>query len=307
MSVRKLEIKDLSCKAQGKSILRGLSLEIKGGEIHVLMGPGGTGKSTLASVLMGHPAFEVTAGEVFMNGQNLLSMRVDERARAGLFLAMKEPASIPGVKNADFLRTAINDRLSPEEKRGPSAFRKQLKEELGRLEMAESFSDFYLNDFKSDDEKIRSEFLQMLLLRPAFALLDNFNSEPDNKRLAVVGQHLNRLLEEQGDQMGLLLISPHQGLFEYVRPHFVHVMMAGRIVQSGGPELLLKLEREGYDDLQDELGLPAYVSDSALSEEEIAEAVELPPSELIYTESFERPRSLQKEKEIFSDGLDILV
>lgn len=307
MSKPTLTISKLSCQVQEKSILKGLDLTIKGGEIHVIMGPNGTGKSTLASVLMGHPAYQVTAGDVSLNGQDLLAMSVDERARAGLFLAMQYPAEIPGVTNADFLRTAVNSKLSAEENLGLLAFRRNMREAVEKLEMNESLPERYLNVGFSGGEKKRNEILQMLMLKPSFAILDEIDSGLDIDALRIVGRNVTRLAEEQGDQMGILMITHYQRLLDYVRPHFVHVMMAGRIVYSGGPELALKLEREGYDWLHKELGLPSYVGDSALSENEIVAPVETPAVEPVNEEPVVLPVSPPKEKEIFSDGLDILV
>ncbi len=303
MSVPTLEIKKLSCKVEQKTILKGVDLTLRGGEIHVIMGPNGTGKSTLASVLMGHPNFTVTGGQAQLNGADLLAMSVDERARAGLFLAMQYPAEISGVTNAEFLRTAINSRLGSEQKMGLFPFRKAMREAVALLEMNESLPERYLNEGFSGGEKKRNEILQMMMLKPSFAILDEIDSGLDIDALRIVGQNVTRLAKEQGEAMGVLLITHYQRLLDYVKPDFVHVMMAGRIVYSGGPELALKLEREGYDWLNRELGLPENVSDSALEDEiEALEQSDLlpPPLETALDEK-------GIEKEIFSDGLDIMV
>lgn len=305
MSVPTLEIKNLSCKVEQKTILKGVDLTLKGGEIHVIMGPNGTGKSTLASVLMGHPSFTVTDGDVYLNEQNLLNMSVDERARGGLFLAMQYPAEISGVTNAEFLRTAVNAKLGPEETMGLFPFRRAMREAVEQLEMNESLPERYLNEGFSGGEKKRNEILQMLMLKPSFAILDEIDSGLDIDALRIVGQNVTRLAHEQGKNMGVLLITHYQRLLDYVKPDFVHVMMAGRIVYSGGPELALKLERDGYDWLHQELGLPENVSDSAL-EDEIEEAALTPAQEETALSGSALDAS-ETEKEIFSDGLDILV
>lgn len=301
MSVPTLEIKELSCKVEQKTILKGVNLTLRGGEIHVIMGPNGTGKSTLASVLMGHPNFSVTGGGARLNGEDLLAMTVDERARAGLFLAMQYPAEISGVTNAEFLRTAVNSRLGSEQKMGLFPFRRAMREAVALLEMNESLPERYLNEGFSGGEKKRNEILQMMMLKPAFAILDEIDSGLDIDALRIVGQNVTRLAKEQGEAMGVLLITHYQRLLDYVKPDFVHVMMAGRIVYSGGPELALKLERDGYDWLNRELGLPDNVSDCALEDEiDEIEAETPPPLQTALDEK-------AVEKEIFSDGLDIMV
>ena len=300
MSVPTLEIKELSCKVEQKTILKGVNLTLRGGEIHVIMGPNGTGKSTLASVLMGHPNFKVTGGEALLNGADLLSMSVDERARAGLFLAMQYPAEISGITNAEFLRAAVNAGKDAEQSMGLFPFKRAMREAVEQLEMNESLPERYLNEGFSGGEKKRNEILQMLMLKPAFAILDEIDSGLDIDALRIVGQNVTRLAQEQGDAMGVLLITHYQRLLDYVRPHFVHVMMGGRIVYSGGPELALRLERDGYDWLHRELGLPDDVGDSAF-EDEIEDPVAAPAADAAET------ATLSEEKEIFSDGLDILV
>jgi len=243
-----LEIKDLHVSIEDKEILTGLSLTIKQGEIHAIMGPNGTGKSTLAYTLMGHPNYAVTSGEVLLDGKNVLDMEPDERSRAGIFLAFQYPVAIPGVTVANFLRSAINSRRraeNPEDKGMPiPEFRKMLKERMDALKMDHTFAGRYLNDGFSGGEKKRAEILQMATLKPRFAILDETDSGLDIDALRIVSEGVNALA---GPELGVLVITHYQRLLNYIKPHFVHVMMGGRIVESGGPELALHLEDQGYD------------------------------------------------------------
>ncbi|MBN8582113.1 MAG: Fe-S cluster assembly ATPase SufC [Anaerolineae bacterium] len=243
-----LEIKDLHVNIEDKEILTGLSLTIKQGEIHAIMGPNGTGKSTLAYTLMGHPNYTVTSGEVLLDGQNVLELEPDERSRAGIFLAFQYPVAIPGVTVANFLRSAINSRRraeNPEDKGMPiPEFRKMLKERMDALKMDHTFAGRYLNDGFSGGEKKRAEILQMATLKPRFAILDETDSGLDIDALRIVSEGVNALA---GPELGVLVITHYQRLLNYIKPHFVHVMMGGRIVESGGPELALHLEDQGYD------------------------------------------------------------
>ena len=243
-----LEIKDLHVSIEDKEILTGLSLTIKQGEIHAIMGPNGTGKSTLAYTLMGHPNYTVTGGEVLLDGENVLDMEPDERSRAGIFLAFQYPVAIPGVTVANFLRSAINSRRraeNPEDKGMPiPEFRKMLKERMDALKMDHTFAGRYLNDGFSGGEKKRAEILQMATLKPRFAILDETDSGLDIDALRIVSEGVNALA---GPELGVLVITHYQRLLNYIKPHFVHVMMGGRIVESGGPELALHLEDQGYD------------------------------------------------------------
>ncbi len=243
-----LEIKDLHVNIEDKEILTGLSLTIKQGEIHAIMGPNGTGKSTLAYTLMGHPNYTVTGGEVLLDGQNVLELEPDERSRAGIFLAFQYPVAIPGVTVANFLRSAINSRRraeNPEDKGMPiPEFRKMLKERMDALKMDHTFAGRYLNDGFSGGEKKRAEILQMATLKPRFAILDETDSGLDIDALRIVSEGVNAL---SGPELGVLVITHYQRLLNYIKPHFVHVMMGGRIVESGGPELALHLEDQGYD------------------------------------------------------------
>jgi Fe-S cluster assembly ATP-binding protein len=247
-----LEIKDLHVSIEDKEILKGLSLTIKQGEIHAIMGPNGTGKSTLAYTLMGHPNYTVTDGEVLLDGANVLAMEPDERSRAGVFLAFQYPVAIPGVTVANFLRSAINSRrraANPEDKGMPiPEFRKMLKEKMDALKMDHSFAGRYLNDGFSGGEKKRAEILQMATLKPRFAILDETDSGLDIDALRIVADGVNALA---GPGLGVLVITHYQRLLNYIKPHFVHVMLDGRIVESGGADLALHLEDQGYDWLRE--------------------------------------------------------
>lgn len=247
-----LEIKDLHVSIEDKEILKGLSLTIKQGEIHAIMGPNGTGKSTLAYTLMGHPNYTVTSGEVLLDGENVLEMEPDERSRAGMFLAFQYPVAIPGVTVANFLRSAVNSRRraeNPEDKGMPiPEFRKMLKEKMDMLKMDHNFAGRYLNDGFSGGEKKRAEILQMATLKPRFAILDETDSGLDIDALRIVSEGVNAL---SGPDLGVLVITHYQRLLNYIKPQFVHVMMGGRIVESGGPDLALHLEEHGYDWLRE--------------------------------------------------------
>ena len=243
-----LEIKNLHVSIEDKEILKGLSLTINQGEIHAIMGPNGTGKSTLAYTLMGHPNYKVTEGEISFKGQNILELEPDERSRAGIFLAFQYPVAIPGVTVANFLRSAINSRrraANPEDKGMPiPEFRKMLKEKMDMLKMDHVFAGRYLNDGFSGGEKKRAEILQMAALKPEMAILDETDSGLDIDALRVVSDGVNTL---SGPDLGVLVITHYQRLLNYIKPHFVHVMLDGRIVESGGPDLALHLEEQGYE------------------------------------------------------------
>ncbi len=247
-----LEIKDLHVSIEDKEILKGLTLTIKQGETHAIMGPNGTGKSTLAYTLMGHPNYTVTSGDVLLDGENVLEMEPDERSRAGVFLAFQYPVAIPGVTVANFLRSAINSRRraeNPEDKGMPiPEFRKMLKEKMDMLKMDHNFAGRYLNDGFSGGEKKRAEILQMATLKPRFAILDETDSGLDIDALRIVSEGVNAL---SGPELGVLVITHYQRLLNYIKPQFVHVMMGGRIVESGGPDLALHLEEHGYDWLRE--------------------------------------------------------
>ena len=247
-----LKIEDLRVSIEDKEILKGFNLEIKGGEVHAIMGPNGTGKSTLSSAIMGHPKYEVTGGSVTLDGEDVLEMGVDERARKGLFLAMQYPSEISGVTNADFLRSAINARREEGNEISLMKFIREMEKKMKTLEMDESFSHRYLNEGFSGGEKKRNEILQMLMLQPRIAILDEIDSGLDIDALKIVSNGVNDLLNSE---VGVLVITHYQRLLNYIKPDFVHVMMQGRIVKSGGPELAERLEAEGYDWIKEELGI----------------------------------------------------
>jgi Fe-S cluster assembly ATP-binding protein len=243
-----LVIKNLHVNIADKEILCGLDLTVHSGEVHAIMGPNGTGKSTLAYTLMGHPGYTVTDGEIWFNGKNLLEMEVDARSRMGLFLAFQYPVAIPGVTVANFLRTALNSRrraTNPEDKGiAIPEFRKMLKEKMELLKMDPGFAGRYLNDGFSGGEKKRAEILQMAILRPEIAILDETDSGLDIDALRIVSEGVNAL---SGPGLGVLVITHYQRLLNYIKPQFVHIMLGGRIVESGGPDLALHLEEQGYD------------------------------------------------------------
>ncbi len=241
-------IKDLHVSIAGKEILKGVNLEVKQGEVHALMGPNGTGKSTLAYTLMGHPEYVVTKGEVIFKGINILELKPDERSRLGIFLAFQYPVAISGVSVANFLRTAINSRrkaINPEDK-GISVpeFRKMIKERMDILKMDHAFAGRYLNEGFSGGEKKRAEILQMAVLKPEIAILDETDSGLDIDALRIVSEGVNTL---GGPDMGVLVITHYQRILNYVKPEFVHIMLDGRIVESGGSDLATHLEEHGYD------------------------------------------------------------
>lgn len=252
-----LTIKDLHVSVEGSPILKGVNLTIKRGETHALMGPNGSGKSTLAYTLAGHPAYEPTAGQVIYDGEDLLEMEPDERARAGLFLAFQYPAAVPGVTLAKFLRQIINSRRQSEnpEDSGISipAFRRMLKEKMDMLGIDHKFAGRYLNEGFSGGEKKRVEILQMATVEPKIAIMDETDSGLDIDALRVVSEGAMRLYNEMN--MGMLVITHYQRILNYIQPDHVHIMLDGRIVESGGPELALKLEEQGYDWLREKHGI----------------------------------------------------
>src|SRR5690349_4327037 len=243
-----LEIKNLHVNVEGKEILKGVDLIVEQGKVHAIMGPNGTGKSTLAYTLMGHPNYAVTEGEVIFKGQNVLELEPDERSRLGLFLAFQYPVSIPGVTVANFLRTAINARrraANPDDKGMPiPEFRKLLKEKMSMLKMDQNFAGRYLNEGFSGGEKKRAEILQMATLNPEIAILDETDSGLDIDALRIVSEGVNALMSKD---LGVLVITHYQRLLNYIKPDHVHVMLGGRIVESGGPDLALHLEEKGYE------------------------------------------------------------
>lgn len=243
-----LEIRDLHVAVEGKPILKGVNLTVRQGEIHALMGPNGTGKSTLANTLMGHPLYQVTGGQIVFKGRELIGMPADQRSRLGLFLAFQYPVAIPGVSVANFLRAAINARrqaANPEDKGIPvPEFRKLLKVKMDMLKMPYEFAGRYLNDGFSGGEKKRAEILQMATLEPDIAVLDETDSGLDIDALRIVAQGVNALA---GPNLGALVITHYQRILNYIKPTYVHIMLDGRIVETGGAELAEHLEEQGYD------------------------------------------------------------
>lgn len=249
-----LNIEDLYVSIEDKEILKGVTLSVPQGQVHAIMGPNGTGKSTLAYTLMGHPNYTVTRGTVKFKGQDLLTLATDERSRLGLFLAFQYPVAIPGVTVANFLRSAVNARrkaLNPDDKGIPILeFRNILKEKMNLLKMDHSFAGRYLNEGFSGGEKKRAEVLQMAVLQPEIAILDETDSGLDIDALRIVSEGVN-LLKEQN--VGVLLITHYQRMLNYVKPDFVHVMMNGKIVESGGADLAMHLEEHGYDWIREKI------------------------------------------------------
>ena len=241
-----LEIKGLCAEVDGTPILRGINLNVNAGEIHAIMGPNGAGKSTLARVLAGHPAYDVTAGEVWFKGQNLLEMEPEERSHLGLFMSFQYPVEVPGVSNSQFLKIALNAKrkalgeipLSEEE------FQERLNKIMKTMDVKTEFASRNVNENFSGGEKKKNEILQMALLSPDFALLDETDSGLDIDAMKIVARGVNQVMNPG---MGLLLITHYQRLLDYIKPQFVHVMLEGKIVQSGGAELAQQLEQQGYD------------------------------------------------------------
>jgi Fe-S cluster assembly ATP-binding protein len=241
------EFKDIHVEVEGKQVVKGVSLTIMPGESHAIMGPNGSGKSSLSNALMGHPSYEIVKGEVYIDGQNILEMASDERSRAGLFLAFQYPLAVPGVSVANFLRSALRSHRGKDA--DMSDFRKLLKSEMAALSVDPAFATRYLNEGFSGGEKKRVEILQMSVLNPKVALLDETDSGLDIDALKAVAEGINRYHNADN---GILMVTHYQRLLNYVKPDFVHVLMNGKFVKSGGPELALKLEDEGYEWVENE-------------------------------------------------------
>ena len=247
-----LEVKDLEVSVEDEEIVRGVSLEVKPGEIHAIMGPNGSGKSTLCKSLMGNPVYSINSGKILVDGKDITHEETDERARAGLFLGFQYPAEISGISVAEFLKEAINAKREEEGKEpiSHSEFKKKVKEKLELLEMDEEYARRYLNDGFSGGEKKRTEILQMAVLEPKYAILDEIDSGLDIDALKIVAKGINTLAQED---KGLLMITHYQRILDYIEPDHVHIMIDGKIVKSGGPELAEKLENEGYDWIKEEV------------------------------------------------------
>jgi Fe-S cluster assembly ATP-binding protein len=242
-----LKIIDLHAEIaeSGLEILRGVNLDINAGEIHAIMGPNGSGKSTLSKVISGHPAYEVTDGEILFRGKSVLDMEPDERANAGIFLAFQYPVEIPGVSIANFLRTALNAKRG--EEIDVFDFAELLTEKMEMLEMDPVFAERSVNEGFSGGEKKRNEILQLAVLEPVLAVMDETDSGLDIDALKVVSAGINKIKSQHAEDMAVLLITHYQRMLNYVKPDFVHVMVEGRIIRSGGPELALELEEKGYE------------------------------------------------------------
>lgn len=257
-----LEVKDLYVSVQDnneeKQILKGLNLKMSTGEIHAIMGPNGTGKSTLSSTIMGDAKYHINSGDILLNGESILDWPVDQRARAGLFLAMQYPAEIPGVTNAEFVKAAVNARRPQNDPVPMGEFMKELQTTLKTLDMTMEMAGRYLNQGFSGGEKKRNEIMQMMMIKPSFAILDEIDSGLDIDALKVVSRGVNLM---RGDNFGALLITHYQRLLNYIEPDFVHVMMGGKIVKTGDASLAKRLENEGYAKLRDELGLDIKLVD----------------------------------------------
>lgn len=253
-----LVIKNLHVSIEDTEILKGANLTMNTGEIHAVMGPNGAGKSTLAAAVMGHPAYKVTQGEVLLDGENLLELDVDERARAGMFLGVQYPSEIQGITNAEFIRTAINARRAKDEQINIMEFINKLDEKMEVLEMDQDMAERFLNEGFSGGEKKRNEILQLLMIEPTFAILDEIDSGLDIDALRVVAEGINAM---RGENFGALIITHYQRLLNYIEPDFVHIIIDGKVVKTGDKELAKRLEAEGYKGIVEELGLDVEIDE----------------------------------------------
>lgn len=259
LEIKNLHVNVINNEGQAeKEILKGVNLKMQTGEIHAIMGPNGTGKSTLSQTIMGQTGYRITQGDILLDGVSIVDMPVDERARRGLFLAMQYPVEIQGVTNTEFLRAAINARRPEDDPIPVMEFINKLDEKMELLDMPESVADRYLNEGFSGGEKKRNEILQLLMIEPQFAILDEIDSGLDIDALKVVSKGVNSM---RGENFGSLIITHYQRLLNYIVPDTVHVMMGGKVVKTGGPDLAEKLEAEGYAGLRDELGLDIKLTD----------------------------------------------
>lgn len=246
----KFEIKNFHVSIEDKAILKGVNLTVNSGEVHAIMGPNGTGKSTLASAVMGHPKYQITEGEVYLDEINILDLEVDERAKAGLFLAMQYPAEVPGVTNSDFMRQAI--KATSNKDIGLFEFAMKYEKMIEELKMRPDLAHRYLNEGFSGGEKKRNEILQLKMMKPKFAILDEIDSGLDVDALKIVGENVSNLMN---DSFGCILITHYQRILDYIKPDKVHIMIDGKIVLSGGKELIEKIDKNGYTWIKDEYGI----------------------------------------------------
>jgi Fe-S cluster assembly ATP-binding protein len=247
-----LEIKDLYVSIEDNLILKGLNLKVNGGETHAIMGPNGTGKSTLAQICMGHPSYKIESGDILLDGESIIDKTVDERSRLGLFLAMQNPIEVPGVTNFDFVKAAVQTRMSKDEHLRIGKFILKFEKASQDLKMGQGLAHRFLNQGFSGGEKKRNEILQMKMLNPRFAFLDEIDSGLDVDALKLVGQNVTEL---KSNDLGLILITHYQRLLDYITPDFVHIMINGRIVKTGKDELIKRIDQEGYDRVKKELGI----------------------------------------------------
>lgn len=248
-----LEIKNLHARTGDIEILKGVNLEINKGEVHALMGPNGSGKSTLSSVIMGHPDYEVTEGDILLDGESILEMDPDERATSGLFLCFQYPVAIPGVSISNFLKKAVDAR-HPEGKAPAGPFLKEMRENMEYLDIEKSFTNRGLNEGFSGGEKKRMEILQMMMFKPSIAIMDETDSGLDIDALQVVSKGVNKL---RGPDLGLLVITHYERILTYIQPEHLHILMDGQVVMSGGPELVKQLEEKGYDWVREQVSVTA--------------------------------------------------
>ncbi|MFW5794477.1 MAG: Fe-S cluster assembly ATPase SufC [Bacillota bacterium] len=247
-----LEFKNLYVSVEGNIILKGINLKVKTGETHAIMGPNATGKSTLAQVCMGHPKYKIESGEILLDGEIINNKSVDERARMGIFLGMQNPIEVPGVTNFDFIKAALQKRMSKDEHLRIGKFILKFEEASQELNMGKGLAHRFLNQGFSGGEKKRNEILQMKMLNPKFAFLDEIDSGLDVDALKLVGEHVTK---QKSSDVGLILITHYQRLLDYIEPDFVHIMINGQIVKTGKTELITKIDQEGYEWVKTELGI----------------------------------------------------
>lgn len=251
----KLELKNLVVSVEGNTILKGINLTVNGGETHAIMGPNGTGKSTLAQIVMGHPKYVIESGEILLDGELMNDLPVDERSRKGIFLGMQSPVEVPGVTNFDFVKSAVSVRLPKDQHLRIGRFILQFEDAAKELSMGSGLSHRFLNQGFSGGEKKRNEILQMKLLKPSIAFLDEIDSGLDVDALRIVGENVTKM---KSPNLGMVLITHYQRLLDYIEPDFVHIMIRGQIVKTGGKELIAKIDQDGYDWLKAELGITDF-------------------------------------------------